>query len=63
MQADDQLPAREDLVEPAEGAGQDVEKADAEEAGPDVEKEDAEETDPTRGLNVDASPWPNCNSI
>ena len=42
MQADDQLPAREDLVEPAEGAGQDVEKADAEEAGPDVEKEDDE---------------------
>ena len=62
VQADDELPAHEDLVEPAEEVNQDVQEDDAEEAGQDVQK-DAEEADPTIGLNVDASPWPNCDSI
>ena len=64
VQADDELPAHEDLIEPAEEVGQDAQEDDAEEAGQDVQK-DAEEADPTRqrGLNVDASPWPNCDSI
>ena len=61
VQTDDELPAHEDLVEPAEEVNQDVQEDDAEEAGQDVQK-DAEEDDPT-GLNVDASPWPNCDSI
>ena len=53
VQAVDELPAPEDLSEPAEEAGHDVEKDDA----------DPEEPDHTRGFNVKARPRHNCDSI
>ena len=58
----DKLPATENLNEPAEKAGH---LSPAAVVAQDVEREDAVEADltTTGGLNVDASPWPNCDTI